>query len=56
MTEVSFSMAITWVQRPERANAMALPPAPANMSIMVVLEGGVLDAYSFAIWLRRSLA
>lgn len=44
MTEVSFSMAITWAQRPERANAMALPPAPANMSIMLVLEGEVLDA------------
>lgn len=34
-------MAIIWDQRAERANAITLPPAPANMSIKTVLEGEV---------------
>lgn len=39
MVSMSFSMAMTVSQRPERANAMALPPTPAKRSITVVLAG-----------------
>lgn len=36
----SFSIAKTCVKRPERAKAMALPPAPANVSMMIDFEEG----------------
>lgn len=52
ITEGSFSMAMTEVQRSDKANAIALPPAPANMSIIVVLDDGVVFAMSEATWLR----
>lgn len=48
ITEASFSMAIIFVHRSDSANAMALPPAPANMSTMVSFDGDVVFAMSDA--------
>lgn len=41
-------MAMTFDHRSERANAIALPPAPANISMTTVLDEGVLAARSLA--------
>lgn len=51
ITEASFSMAMMVDQRFESANAIAFPPAPANMSITTVFEEGVLATRSLAICL-----
>ena len=45
-------MAKTWLQRLERAKAMAFPPAPAKASMIVVLEDGMLVLMWSAIRLR----
>ena len=45
-------MANTRSQRPERANAMALPPTPANASTMTVLSFGADSAMCAAILLE----
>ena len=50
-TEASRSMAIIFSQRPESANAIVFPPAPAKMSIRLVLEGEIFLLKSEAIWL-----
>jgi hypothetical protein len=47
--DASFSIAMTLVQRSDSANAIAFPPAPANMSMIVVLSGGALTDRSVAI-------
>lgn len=48
MTEGSFSMAIMVDHRFDRANAMTLPPAPANMSIRTVFDLSIRAAKSSA--------
>jgi hypothetical protein len=47
--DLSFSIAMMLVQRSDNANAMAFPPAPANMSIIVVFSGDVFSERSVAI-------
>lgn len=41
-TEGSFSIEMMVSQRPERANAMLLPPAPAKRSMRTLFEGEVI--------------
>lgn len=48
MTDGSLSTPITLDQRLDSANAMVFPPAPANMSIITVLEGAQKVAKSSA--------
>lgn len=47
----SFSIAKTCSHLPERANAMAFPPTPANASIMIVFSVGADSAICAAILL-----
>ena len=54
-TDGSFSMAKTRSQRPDRAKAMLLPPAPAKASMRRVLEGGAPWDMCLAIVLRGGL-
>lgn len=49
----SFSTAQTWSQRPESAKAIALPPAPAKVSMMMVLDAGA-EATCSAIFLEAT--
>ena len=56
MTEGSFSIPITLDQRPDSAKAMVFPPAPANMSIMIVLEGSQKVAKSSATLLSDKVS
>jgi len=54
--EGSFSMEIILSQRLERANAIVLPPAPANRSISIVLLEETCFDKSVAICLNHVLA
>jgi hypothetical protein len=47
--DASFSIAMMFVQRSDNANAIVFPPAPANMSIIVVFSSDAFSERSIAI-------